>query len=298
MTLQKSVAPAGTGIWNMGLRFGDQEQAVKAVAVAEECGYTAVWLPDMGGDGLFGRLAALLAATSRITVATGILNIWMHEPAEVAARCAMLNAAHDDRLLLGLGASHAPIVDQTEAGRYQKPLTKMVEFLDGLDAASPTVPAGSRVLAALGPKMLQLAGHRSRGAHPYLVPLEHVAAARTSLGPYAYLAPELGVVLERDAGRAREIARAGMQMYFGLPNYLNNLRRLGFTEEDVAAPGSDRLIDALVAWGDEDAIAERINQFRKAGADHVAIQVLTGADTAAPTFPVEQWRRLAPLLTA
>jgi probable F420-dependent oxidoreductase len=293
-----TAAPRGTGIWNMGLRFGDQEAAVAAVQAAEECGYTAVWLPDMGGDGLFERLDALLAATSRITVATGILNIWMHEAAEAAERYTKLTASHGDRLLIGLGASHAPIVDQAEAGRYQRPLGKMVDYLDQLDGISPTIPTERRVLAALGPKMLQLAGERSLGAHPYLVPLEHIAAARESLGPEAYLAPELGVVLESDPGRAREIARAGMSMYFGLPNYMNNLRRLGFTEDDVAAPGSDRLIDALVAWGDEDAITARITEFRAAGADHVAIQVLTGADTATPTFPVEHWRRLAPALTA
>jgi probable F420-dependent oxidoreductase len=296
-TVMNNTLKGTTGIWNMGLRFGQEEQARNAVVAAEELGYTAVWLPDMGGDGLFERLTTLLGATSRITVATGILNIWMHDPADVAQQYATLTEASGGRLLLGLGASHAPIVDAAQAGRYGKPLAKMVEFLDALDATAPPVSAGSRVLAALGPKMLRLAGERAAGAHPYLVPLEHVAVAREALGPDGFLAPEVGVVLEADPGRAREIARAGMSMYFQLPNYLNNLRRFGFTEDDLAAPGSDRLIDALMVWGDEHTIAARLADYREAGADHLALQVLTGADTAEPTFPVEQWRRLAPVLS-
>lgn len=285
-----------TGIWNMGLRFGEEDRAREAAVAAEELGYAAIWLPDMGGGGLFERLTALLGATSRITVATGILNIWMHEPAEVAEQYAKLTETSGGRLLLGLGASHAPIVDQAAPGTYQRPLARMKAFLDDLDSASPPVPAEARILAALGPKMLQLAGERASGAHPYLVPVEHVAVAREALGPDAFLAPEVGVVLEADPALAREQARAGMSMYFGLPNYLNNLRRFGFTDEDLAAPGSDRLVDALVVWGDEQAIATRLAAYREAGADHLALQVLTGADTAAPTFPVEQWRRLAPVL--
>jgi probable F420-dependent oxidoreductase len=286
-----------TGVWNMGLRFGAEEPAREAVVAAEECGYAAAWLPDMGGGGLFERLTTLLGATSRITVATGILNIWMHEPAEVAEQHAKLTESSAGRLLLGLGASHAPIVDQAEAGRYRKPLARMRSYLDDLDAASPPVPAGARVLAALGPRMLRLAAERAAGAHPYLVPAEHVAVAREALGPDAFLAPELAVVLDPDPATAREKARAGMSMYFGLPNYLDNLRRLGFDDDDLAAPGSDRLVDALVARGDEEAIARRVQEFRDAGADHVAIQVLTGGQTAEASFPVEEWRRLAPALT-
>lgn len=285
-----------TGLWNMGLRFGEEDQALEAVLAAEDLGYAAVWLPDMGGGGLFERLTTLLDATSQITVATGILNIWMHDPAEVAEQHAKLTETSGGRLLLGLGASHAPIVDQAAAGTYQKPLAKMKAFLDDLDSASPQVPAGSRVLAALGPKMLQLAAERASGAHPDLVPLDHVAVAREALGPDAFLAPEVGVVLETDPAVARDKARAGMSMYFDLPNYMNNLRRFGFTDDDLAAPGSDRLVDALVVWGDEQAIATRLAAYREAGADHLALQVLTGADTATPTFPIDQWRRLAPVL--
>jgi probable F420-dependent oxidoreductase len=287
-----------TGVWNMGLRFGDEAQARDAVVAAEELGYAAAWLPDTGGAGLFERLATLLGATERITVATGILNIWMHEPAAVARQCATLTETFGRRFLLGLGASHAPIVDRAGPGTYQKPLATMRTYLDDLDSASPPVPAESRVLAALGPKMLQLAADRSAGAHPYLVPLDHVAVAREALGPDAFLAPEVGVVVETDPGLAREKARGAMSMYFRLPNYMNNLRRFGFTDDDLTAPGSDRLVDALIVWGDEQTIARRLAGYREAGADHLAIQVLTGSPTAEATFPIEEWTRLAPLFAA
>jgi probable F420-dependent oxidoreductase len=291
-----TIALGGTGIWNGGLRFGDEQRAVEAAQVAEELGFSALWLPDAGGDDLYGRLAALLGATSRITVATGILNLWMHEPAVVAEQYAKLSAEYDHRWLLGIGVSHAPLIDQSGVGEYRKPLAKTRGYLDALDAATPPVPADERVLAALGPGMLGLSRDRAAGAHPYLVTVEHTADARASLGPGKLLAPEVGVVLETDPATARTIARSGLSLYFGLPNYVNNWRRYGFTDSDVAAPGSDRLIDALVAWGDEDAIAARVRAHRDAGADHVAVQVLT-ADPAGPAaFPVEQWRRLAPAL--
>jgi probable F420-dependent oxidoreductase len=291
-----SFPPGGTGIWSMGLRFGEEEPSVELTKAVEDLGYTAVWFPDMGGGGLFERVTALLDATSQITVATGICNIWMHEPAEVAEQYNKLTAAYGPRLLLGLGASHAPIVDQIEQGRYRKPLSKMRSFLDELDAISPGVPVESRLLAALGPKMMELAGTRSAGAHPYLVPPEHTAAAREALGPDAYLAVEVGVVLEADPDAARQIARAGLEMYFGLPNYLNNLRNHGLDDEDLSHPGSDKLIDSVIAWGDDKAIAARLDEYRSAGADHIAIQVLTGAGTADPTFPIDQLRQLAPAL--
>jgi probable F420-dependent oxidoreductase len=171
----------------------------------------------------------------------------------------------------------------------------MREFLDALDAAPEPLPVGDRVLAALGPRMLELARDRAGGAHPYLVTPEHTATAREILGAGRLLAPEQGVVLETDPTRARDIARKNLAAYFGLPNYVNNWRRYGFDDADVTAPGSDRLIDALVAWGDEQAIAERVGQHRQAGADHVCIQVMVDRDDMA-VFPVEQWRRLAPAL--
>jgi probable F420-dependent oxidoreductase len=226
-------------------------------------------------------------------VATGILNIWMHEPADVAVDHARLTAAHPDRFLLGLGIGHAPAVNRKQPGLYRKPYTKMVGYLDALDAAEPPVPAGERMLAALRPRMLELSRDRSTGAHPYFVPVEHTTVARETLGPNAWLAPEQAVVLDSDPESARAKARTHMEHYLELPNYTGNLLRLGFDEADIADGGSDRLVDAIVAWGDEAAIAERINAHLERGADHVCIQVV-GVEQ--DTLPLETWRALAPAL--
>ncbi|MFF8954789.1 LLM class F420-dependent oxidoreductase [Streptomyces sp. NPDC014894] len=294
---------SGTGLWSTGFRFAETDAATAAAVRAEELGYTALWLPDTDGKGLFDRLEALLAATGRITVATGILNLWMHEPKTVAERYARLTEQYGGRLLLGIGVSHAPLVASAGAGVYAKPVARMGEFLDALDAASPPAPREGRVLAALGPRMLGLAKDRAAGAHPYLVTPEHTRIAREALGPDRLLAPEVTVVPQSDPARAREIARAGLAVYLTLPNYVNNWLRSGFTEDDVADGGSDRLVDALVAWGEDDAIAARLRAFRDAGADHLALQIWDGESAEAfgagrmPTnFPVEDWRRLAELL--
>ena len=188
--------------------------------------------------------------------------------------------------------SHQPLIDQKGTGTYQKPLTKMKAYLDGLDAAPRPLPVEERVLAALGPLMLALARDRSRGAHPYLANPQHTAVARDVLGLGPLLAPEQPVVLETDADAARAIARTHLATYLGLPNYVNNLLRLGLTEDDVRDGGSDKLVDTIVAWGDEAAVAARVQEHRDAGADHVCVQVLTGA----MELPLAQWRRLAPAL--
>ena len=172
----------GTGIWSPALRYGDAGLIAEAAAELDELGYDAIWIPDVGGD-VLGSVEALLRATPRIVIATGILNIWMHDPAEVAQRRASWSDAWRQRFLLGLGASHAPLIDHGHPGRYQKPFSKMVEFLDGLDAAEVPFPVDARVLAALRPRMLGLARDRAAGAHPYFVPAEHVAQAREILGP-------------------------------------------------------------------------------------------------------------------
>jgi probable F420-dependent oxidoreductase len=285
----------GTGIMEGALRFGDPSAAADRAAEIESLGYSALWLGDLGGD-LFGSMANLLRVTETITVASGVLNLWMHEPAESAARFHELVTEYGPRVLVGIGVSHAPLVDQAEAGRYRRPLAAMRAFLDALDAAEPPLAAEDRILAALGPKMLELSRERSIGAFPYLVTPEHTADARAALGAGPVLAPEQGVVLESDPDTARTIARKNLAIYFGLPNYVNNWRRYGYTEEDVAAPGSDRLIDALVAWGDEEAIAARVRAHRDAGADHVAVQVLVDREDMS-VFPDQEWRRLAPALT-
>jgi probable F420-dependent oxidoreductase len=218
----------------------------------------------------------------------------MHTPDETAAEHARLTAEHGRRLVLGLGISHQRLIDQVkQAGTYQKPLATMTTYLDDLDVATPPLAVEDRMLAALGPRMLDLARARTAGTHPYLVTPELTKAAREGIGPAGLVACEQGVVLESDPSTARQIARSHLAVYLGLPNYSNNWKRQGFTDDDLADGGSDRLVDALVVWGDETAIAARIDEHRAAGADHVCIQVLT-ADPAA--FPSSQWRALAPAL--
>jgi probable F420-dependent oxidoreductase len=283
----------GIGIWSAQLRYGDAVQAAAMAAELEGLGFEALWLPDVGGD-LFGSLDNVLGATTTVTIATGILNVWMHTPEEAASGHARLTEAHGPRFLCGIGISHQPFVDLVkEPGAYQRPVATMATYLDGLDAAPTPLAREDRVIAALGPKMLELARTRTAGTHPYLVAPELTRAAREGIGPDGLVASELGVVLESDAAAAREVARLHLKTYLGLPNYANNWKRNGFTDDDIANGGSDRLVDALVAWGDEAAVASRVREHRDAGADHVCIQVLT---TDPLGFPIEQWRALAPAL--
>jgi probable F420-dependent oxidoreductase len=284
---------SGTGIWSGTLRYGDQAAAIEAAPVLESLGYSALWIPDVGGD-LFGPLGNLLGATQHVTIATGILNVWMHTPEVAAAEHARLSAEHGNRYLCGLGIGHRPFIDHVVApGTYQKPVETMAAYLDGLDAAPTPLAPDQRVIAALGPKMLELARTRTAGTHPYLVTPELTAKAREGIGPDKLVASEQGVVLETDPITAREIARMHLKTYLGLPNYSNNWKRQGFTDADIADGGSDRLVDALVVWGDEATIAARVQAHRDAGADHVCIQVLT-ADPS--KLPVSEWRALAPAL--
>jgi probable F420-dependent oxidoreductase len=285
------------GIWSRELRYNPDRQArVSAAAELEELGYTALFIPDAGGD-VLTEAERLLDATQRIRIATGVLNIWLQDSTDVASRGASLLSRFGSRFLLGLGASHGPLVESAHRGPYRQPYTKMVGFLDALDAASTTVPAGDRMLAALGPRMLSLARARTTGAHPYLVPPEHTAMARDALGAGALLAPEQAVVLEPDRRSGLEQARSFVASYLLLPNYVRNLRRLGFGDSDVTGNGSDRLVDALVAHGDEAAIARRVRAHHDAGADHVCIQVV-GAGAGDEALPLAAWRRLAPALTS
>ena len=274
------------GIWARELRFDpDQSAIADAAAELEEHGWSALWIPDAGGD-IFGAVDVLLDATRSVAIATGILNIWMQDPEEVARES---NARWESgRFVLGLGASHAALVEQ-----YARPYSAMREYLDALDAATPPVPDGARLLAALGPKMVALSGDRAAGAHPYLVTTEHTRSAREILGPDAVLAPELGVVLDGDVARGRERAREHVADYLELPNYANSMRRMGFTEDDLRDGGSDRLVDAVVAVGDEEAIRARVEEHLDAGADHVCIQVV---GPMGQPLPRETWRQLAPVL--
>jgi probable F420-dependent oxidoreductase len=284
---------SGTGIWSGALRYGDAAEAAAMATELESLGYSALWLPDVGGK-LFESLGNVLGATSRVTIATGILNVWMHTPEVAAAEHSALQAAHGGRFLCGLGIGHRPFIDMVIApGTYQNPVETMAGYLDGLDAAETPLAQSDRLLAALGPKMLELARTRTAGTHPYLVTPELTAKARVGIGPDLLVASEQGVVLDSNPTSARATARLHLKTYLALPNYSNNWKRQGFTDDDIADGGSDRLVDALVVWGDEGTIVKRVQEHRDAGADHVCIQVLTDNPAG---FPIEQWRALAPAL--
>lgn len=262
------------GVWTFGAPTPEQ------AAEIEKLGYGAIWVGGSpAGDLAF--VEPLLAATEKLQVATGIVNVWTAPAAQVAESYHRIEAAYPGRFVLGVGIGHPEHTKE-----YRKPYDVLVEYLDELDAAG--VPVGRRVVAALGPKVLHLAADRSAGAHPYLTTPEHTAEARKLIGPDPFLAPEHKVVLTDGSATATEEARAiGRQtvdFYLNLSNYLNNWRRLGFSEDDIAKPGSDALIDAVVAHGTADAIAARLTQHLDAGADHVTIQVLGGWDKLVPTL--------------
>ncbi len=262
-----------------------EEKLPEAARVAEELGYGTFWL---GASPKLAALRPLLEATETIVVATGIVNVWANEPAGLAAEYAELTADFGERFLVGIGIGH-----REQAGDYAKPLTAMRAFLDGLDSTSPALPRERRILAALAPKMVGVAGERSLGAFPYFAPVAHTAWARGVLGPDPLLVPELTFVLETDAAAARALARPFAGRYLGLTNYANNLLRHGFDEADLADGGSDRLLDALVPHGDAEAVAAVVRAHLDTGADHVALQALT-AD--APGVPRRAWAAVAAAL--
>jgi probable F420-dependent oxidoreductase len=285
------------GIWTFALDLQPVARARELAAELEELGYGAIWVPDAIGRDPLVHAALLLGGTTRIAVATGIAQIYGRDAMSMAAGWKTVSEAFPGRFVLGLGVSHKPMVEGLRGQPYGPPLTAMREYLDKMDGAMfvAAEPAGlpRRVLASLGPKMLALAAERADGAHPYNVPPEHTAQAREILGPEKLLAPEQAVALVTDREEARQIARDHMSIYLGLPNYVNNLRRFGFTDDDFADNGSDRLADALVAWGDAGAIRARVQAHLDAGADHVAVQVLKHKRT---DVPLAEWRELAPVL--
>jgi probable F420-dependent oxidoreductase len=256
-----TIALGTLGVWQF------TGNATPELAVeAEKLGYGTVWI---GGspDGGLGQAEALLEATERITVATGIVNMWKDDAATVAASYHRLEGKHPGRFVLGVGVGH-----REHSGEYRKPSDKIAEYLDQLDDAG--VPVGRRVLAALGPKVLELAAARAAGAHPYLTTPEHTAFARKILGPDPLLAPEHKVVLDTDPERARGTGRSVVKRYLELVNYRQNLLRFGFSDDDLADGGSDRLVDALVLHGDAETVAGGLRAHLEAGADHISIQLL------------------------
>lgn len=265
------------GVWQSS-RVATPELA----AGVEAAGYGAFWLGGAAAD--LALAEQLLDATGTLVVATGIVNVWQADAASVAAAYQRVAARHADRFVLGIGTGHREMWQQ-----YEKPYDTISRFVDGLLAAG--VPAQRMVLAALGPKVLRLGAERTAGVHPYLVPPEHSRLARAEIGPQPLLAPEHKVVLDADPERARAAGREIVERYLGLVNYTNNLRRLGFTNDDLVGTGSDRLVDAVVAHGTPEQVAAQLNAHLEAGADHVTIQAL-GAD------PLADLQRLAPALSA
>lgn len=284
------------GIWYGGIDALTTPEAKRAAQVVEELGFGALWVAEAVGRDPFVSSAVLLSATTRLPLATGIANIYARDPMTMLAGQKTLAEAYPGRFLLGLGVSHHHLVARVRQHDYSKPYSYMVDYLDRMDSALFMARAadddGGRVLAALGPKMLELSAAKANGAHPYFTTPEHTSTARGILGADALLAPEQMVVLETDATEARRIARAGMAVYLRAPNYLNNLRRLGFGDDDFADGGTDRLVDAIVAWGTEEQVARRVGEHHAAGADHVCVQVLQDG----MSMPEAQWRRLAPAL--
>ncbi|HEX6236262.1 MAG TPA: TIGR03620 family F420-dependent LLM class oxidoreductase [Acidimicrobiales bacterium] len=289
--------PGRVGLWTFQLDLQPAARAREVAAELDELGYGALWIPDAIGREPISHAAVLLGATERTVIATGVANIWHRSPHSVAAAQNLLADVSGGRFLLGLGVSHAPVVEGLLGETYLRPLDRMRSYLDAIDDAFSTSPpppeAPPRVLAALGPRMLELAATRAWGALTYFVPVEHTAMAREHLGPGPQLMVEQAVVLLTDADVARAAARKHMDVYLGLPNYRNNLVRLGWGDDDLGGGGSDALVDALVAWGDVAALADRVRAHHEAGADHVCLQVLDPDVTA---LPMPQWRELAAAL--
>jgi probable F420-dependent oxidoreductase len=288
------------GVWSGQLDFSPAAVVRDAAREVEELGYGALWTGEAVGREVLTAAQLLLTATDELVVATGIANIWARDALAMAAGQLALGEAFAGRFVLGIGVSHKPLLD-VRGLDYGKPLTFMRDYLAGMDHGYDVYRAVQadqrppRVLAALGPKMLELAAERADGAHTYFVPPEHTAAAREILGPGKLLAPEQVCVLSDDPSVAREIARRHTTSYLRLANYTNNLKRFGFDDADFADGGNDRLVDTICAWGDVDAVAARVKAHLDAGADHVAVQVLVDDRRG---LPRKEWAELAPALLA
>ncbi|MCX7864202.1 MAG: TIGR03620 family F420-dependent LLM class oxidoreductase [Novosphingobium sp.] len=279
------------GVWSAALRFGDAGEIDKAAAELDEIGYGAIWIPGGIDDAVLNDISRMLKVTKRLVLATGIINLWKQEAHDVAAWFKALPDEHRNRVMLGIGISHAPLI----GAAWNNPVARTRDYLERLEAAGMAMD--HTCLAALGPKMMALAGERTAGAHPYLTTPEHTAEARRILGPGKLLAPEQGVIFESDRDRLREVAKAGLSNYLQLPNYRNSWLRLGFSEKEDIDPVSDRFIDAIFAHGSVDAMAARVKAHHDAGADHVCVQVIAGAmGSASVDNELRCYRELAKVL--
>jgi probable F420-dependent oxidoreductase len=285
-TAREAAARLGrVGVWSFELERMTAADEGRLAQQIEGLGFKALWIPEsLGSKEIFAHASILLAATKTLIIASGIANIWARDAVAMANGAKTLQEAYADRFLCGLGVSHKPTIDARLGGGYTKPLAHMRAYLDAMDKAPFTGPnrkdpPAPRVIAALGPEMLKLSAQRALGAHPYFVPVEHTPIARKALGPEPLLAVEQAVTLETDPVKGRETARKHMKRYLELENYPNNLRRLGWGDADLGNGGSDKLVDAIVAWGDVDAVRARVDAHLTTGADHVCLQVL-GDDLA------------------
>jgi probable F420-dependent oxidoreductase len=280
---------AHLGVWTTELRFGDSAESSDAAAELDDLGFGAIWLPGLDGAGILEAVERQLRATKRIAVATGVIGIWGHDATHLAAEHARLQADYGRRVLLGLGISNSEAAQGLGGRDSFRPIAEMSAYLDALDAAQPSVGVSDRILAAMGPQMVALAVRRSLGTHPFLVTPDYCAKARSVIGKDKLLAPYLPVVLTSDRDEAHAAASRWLGQFIGMPSYNSSLRTQGFTDVDLTDGPSERLIDAVTAWGDLDAIAERVGAYRDAGADHVALHVLG----AATEYPRREWRELA-----
>ena len=283
------------GIWTAVLDAVPTAEAREIAVELEELGYGALWIPEAIGRNALVHAALLGAATSRLAIATGVANIYARDPMSMHAGHQTLADAFGERFVLGLGVSHQPAVEGLRHRAWNRPLPYLGQYLDDMDASTFRARRADarlwRMVGALGPRMLALAAARTDGALTYNVTVDHTADARRILGPDKVLAVELAVILETDPDVARSTARAHIARYTPLPNYANNLMRLGFGRADLTDGGTDRLVDALVAWGDGDRVADRVGEHRAAGADHVCLQVLP----VDGVVPRREWRQLAVL---
>ena len=284
------------GLWTGSLDGVPGTKVRDVVQEIESLGFGTLWYPETVGREPFVNASLILGATTKLKAATGIASVAARTAMAMQAGWKALSEVYPQRFVLGLGTSHGHMVTKLHKSTYDKPYSNMVDYLDTMDsvpyfAVAPTGPM-YRVLAALGPKMLELSKNRTSGAHPYFTTPEHTAEAREIVGPDKLVAPEQMVIFETDPDKARETARKNMSVYTRLPNYANNLIRLGFTQDEITNQ-SDRLVDAIVCWGTLDKIAARIKEHHDAGADHVCVQVLMHDGKA---LPAAEWRELSALL--
>lgn len=285
------------GLWTLSLDAESPAHSAEIANEIESMGYSALWIPEAHGRESFTNAGLLLAGTKSLVVATGIANIWARDAVASASAAKTLTAAYENRFVLGLGVSHEPLVTRLRGHHYETPYRVMREYLLAMDQVSMIAEEGStraaRVIAALGPRMLELAATLTDGAHPYLVTPQHTAQARSILGD-KFLGVEQSVVLGQSREEYLRRAHEHLEFYTGLENYRNSWRRLGFGDEDFVRGGSERLCDALVVHGDEETVLGRVREHLSAGADHVCLQVL-GADFG--QIPLEEWQRLGPVVT-